>query len=206
MLFILNGSKQIIRKLGFLLLLHPFGMLLKTLLTPLPGLLLLEAPIQRDPRGSFTKVFHAEAFKAAGLRTDFKESYYSTSATGVLRGMHFQLPPHAHAKLVYVTAGRVLDVALDLRRGPSYGKYFSTELTTEQGQMLYMPEGFAHGFYVAEGPATMVYLVTSEYAPASDAGVRWDSFGFTWPAATPGMSVRDAALPVLQDFGSAFIL
>ena len=181
-------------------------MLLEPIVTPLPGLVLLKPVTQFDSRGSFTKVFHASTFAALGLNTGFTESYYSTSSAGVLRGMHLQLPPHDHAKLVYVTAGRVLDVVVDLRAGPTYGQHFSAELSAENRLLLYLPVGFAHGFYVTEGPATMVYLVTKEYAAASDTGIRWDSFGFVWPDASPIISARDAGLSMLENFSSPFTL
>lgn len=134
-----------------------------------------------DNRGLFVKTFHESIFCEAGLETDFKESFYSVSKKGVLRGMHFQLPPHDHAKLVYVTDGEILDVAVDIRKESStFGKYFSTILSGENAKSLYMVKGFAHGFLTLSHSATVVYQTTTVHSPENDSGIRWDSFGFNW--------------------------
>ena len=169
---------------------------------PLPGLTLVQPRVAADARGRFVKPFHAPSFAEAGLATDWAECYYSDSTPGVIRGMHYQAPPHAHAKLVWCVRGRVIDVALDLRAGPSFGRWQVVELSAEGGQALYLPAGFAHGFAVpadAAEPATLLYLVTSAYAPEADTGVRYDSFGYVWPIAAPIVSPRDAQLPALAD-------
>lgn len=173
--------------------------------TRLPGCFELRPAILRDDRGSFTKVFHREQFHAAGLRVDFAEEYYSLSRRGVLRGLHFQTPPHAHAKLVYCPQGRVLDAALDLRRGsPSFGQHLTLELSGEQGNMLYLPAGLAHGFYTLSEQALMVYKVTSVYAPAHDAGIRWDTAGIAWPDPAPVLSQRDRGFAPLAQYDTPF--
>jgi dTDP-4-dehydrorhamnose 3,5-epimerase len=178
--------------------------------TTLPGVYIVQSAASHDARGSFVKMFHSAVFESAGLQTQFRESYYTTSKPGVLRGMHLQLPPHQHAKLVYVSRGQVLDVALDLRQGPTYGHFEGFELSAANGKGLYLPPGVAHGFYVPALPgyteAAVHYLVTSEYAPAHDAGVRYDSFGCAWPLgeAAPIVSARDEALPTLAAFKSPF--
>lgn len=175
------------------------------LATSLPGCFQVQPVVRADERGSFTKVFHEEIFRNAGLRTDFAEEYYSVSRRRVLRGLHFQLPPHDHAKLVYCTQGKVLDVALDLRRGsPTYGQHLTLELSQEQGNMLYLPAGFAHGFYTLSEQATMVYKVTSVYAPQHDGGVLWHSAGIAWPDMDPVLSQRDREFPALAAFDSPF--
>ena len=108
----------------------------------------LQPQILTDTRGRFVKTYHADFFASNGLETDFQEHYYSVSRKGVLRGMHFQNPPNAHNKLVYCATGMILDVVIDLRlESPSYLTYFSVELSSELGNMLYIPEGLAHGFY-----------------------------------------------------------
>src|SRR5581483_7390979 len=141
-----------------------------------------------------------------GLRTDFAEEYYTVSHVRVLRGLHFQVPPHDHAKLVYCAAGRVLDVALDLRVGsPAFGRHVRAELSAADGNALYLPPGLAHGFYVLEAPALMVYNQTSVYAREHDAGVRWDSAGIPWPDADPILSDRDRSFPALADFRTPFV-
>ncbi|GGY28925.1 dTDP-4-dehydrorhamnose 3,5-epimerase [Pseudoduganella albidiflava] len=173
--------------------------------TSIPGCFELRPIVRRDERGSFTKVFHEDVFRDAGLRTDFAEEYYSISQQGVLRGLHFQVPPHDHAKLVYCPQGRVLDAALDLRRGsPTYGRHLALELSGEAGNMLYLPAGLAHGFYTLSEQALMVYKVTSTYAPAHDGGVLWNSAGIDWPDSAPLLSPRDRTFPTLADFDSPF--
>lgn len=159
-----------------------------------------------DARGRFVKVFHRVAFGDLGLATDFAEEYYSVSQCGVIRGMHFQTPPADHVKLVYCVQGEVFDVVLDLRVGsPTYGKTATFQLSAEQGNYVYIPSGMAHGFCATSETATLVYKVTSVYAPANDTGVRWDSIGVEWPAEAPLVSDRDAGLVSFADFVSPFV-
>jgi dTDP-4-dehydrorhamnose 3,5-epimerase len=173
--------------------------------TALPGVVELRPVVVRDWRGTFAKTFHRDLFAAHGLRTDFVEEYYSVSHARVLRGLHFQLPPHDHAKLVYCAEGSVLDVALDLRVGsPTFGEHVRRELDAVAGLCLYLPPGLAHGFYVLQAPAIMVYNQTSVYVHSHDAGVRWDSAGIAWPDADPVLSDRDRDFPALADFRSPF--
>lgn len=172
--------------------------------TSLVGLKVLRSFVSHDSRGIFVKTYNAAQFAQAGLSFEQQESYYSVSHQGVVRGMHFQLPPHAHEKLVYVTAGRILDVVVDLRRASTtFQQVFSVELEAHK-TALYIPQGFAHGFLALTPDATVVYSVATGYQPTADAGVRWDSLGFTWPVAAPIVSDRDAAFPALQDFSSPF--
>ncbi|WP_045213319.1 dTDP-4-dehydrorhamnose 3,5-epimerase [Desulfonatronovibrio magnus] len=160
--------------------------------TNLQGVYEIQCRNFQDQRGLFIKTFHADTFAAHGLDTDFKESFYSVSKKNVLRGMHFQKPPHDHAKLVYVTDGEILDVALDIRKdSPSFGRYFSTTLLDINAKSLYMAKGFAHGFLTLSETATVVYLTTTVHAPEHDIGVRWDSFGFDWGLIKPVVSQRD---------------
>jgi dTDP-4-dehydrorhamnose 3,5-epimerase len=171
----------------------------------LPGCYLIQPRVFQDARGRFVKPFVRSNLERHGLRSDFVEQYYSTSAPGVIRGMHFQLPPHDHAKLVYCAAGAVTDVLLDVRKqSPTYGQAIALPLTAESGHALYLAAGIAHGFIATAEPALMVYNVTSEYAPAHDSGVRWDSFGFDWGVQAPVMSERDRSFPALADFVSPF--
>lgn len=166
---------------------------MKTESTSIEGIWLLQNFISQDKRGTFVKTFHADAFREQGLATDFQENYYSVSHKDVIRGMHFQLPPHAHEKLVYVTQGNILDVIVDLRpASATYGQHVAITLS-EYTQAIYIPKGCAHGFLTLSETATVVYNVTSVYAPQADAGIRWDSFGFEWPVQTPIVSDRDAA-------------
>lgn len=171
----------------------------------IPGVLALRAPGGRDPRGSFHKLMHAPSLAAAGLRTDFAEVYASTSRRGVIRGMHFQVPPHQHAKLVWCLAGAVTDVVLDLRReSPCYGRAVALELDGDAPAGVYVPEGCAHGFAARSAEATLLYLVTSVHAPAADRGIRWDGFGFDWGIDRPILSARDCEHPGLDAFDTPF--
>lgn len=170
--------------------------------TNLDGVFEIQNRKFEDYRGLFVKTFHYDLFEEAGLDTDFRESFYSVSKKNVLRGMHFQLEPHDHAKLVYVTAGEILDVAVDIRKdSQTYGQYFATKLSKENGKSFYMSKGFAHGFLTLSHSATVVYLTTSVYAPEYDSGLRWDSFGFNWPIDLNHVivSTRDQVHPRLQD-------
>jgi len=173
--------------------------------TALPGCLLLQPRVLQDDRGSFVKPFTAQDFGALGLATQFAEQYYSHSRRGVVRGMHFQRPPAQHAKLVYCVHGAVFDVVLDLRAGsPAYGQAASFTLSAEEGNALYIPAGMAHGFCATSELATLVYNVTSAYAPEHDSGVRWDSIGVDWPVQAPLLSPRDLTFAALADFDSPF--
>ncbi|MBJ6727756.1 dTDP-4-dehydrorhamnose 3,5-epimerase family protein [Geomesophilobacter sediminis] len=175
--------------------------------TSIPGCCELLPDRFRDDRGSFVKTFHHGLFTELGLNTDWREEYYSVSHPRVLRGLHFQLPPHDHEKLVYCSAGGVLDVVLDLRRdSPSYGRHELFELNAERANLLYLPKGVAHGFYVTDGPATMLYKVATVYAPAHDTGIRWDSAGIPWPDADPVISQRDRSFAPLAEFVSPFTM
>ena len=157
-----------------------------------------------DQRGLFVKTFHKEMFEQAGLQTDFKESYFSVSKKNVLRGMHFQKPPHDHAKLVYVIEGEILDVVVDLRgKSDTFGKFFTTNLSSEKANSLYIGKGFAHGFLTLSDSATVVYQTTSTYHAKSDSGIKWDSFGFDWDSVVnPIISERDKLFPSLNELGN----
>ena len=171
----------------------------------LPGCFVVQFPVANDERGGFVKTIQRSVFEAHGLEGDFKECFYSTSNDRVLRGMHFQLPPSDHAKLVYCTAGAIYDMTLDLRVGsPTFGQHEVYELSSGASNAVYLPRGIAHGFMVREAPAVMVYHVTSEHDPARDAGIHWNSFGAAWPYDNPTISARDDAFVSLQGFESPF--
>jgi len=171
----------------------------------LPGCFLVEFPNFRDLRGLFVKSFQRSAFAERGLEYDFTESFYTESGENVLRGMHFQVPPADHAKLVYCISGGICDMALDLRVGsPTFGEHESYELSAEYNNAVYLPRGMAHGFLVRSAPSVVVYQVTSEHSPAHDTGIRWNSFGGTWPQSAPVVSVRDEGLIPFEQFESPF--
>lgn len=158
-----------------------------------------------DARGTFVKTFNSESFASMGMRTDWVEQYFSLSLPGVVRGIHFQLPPHDHAKLVFCISGSVLDVAVDLRKGsPTYGEHVRVELSEDEANMLYLPSGLAHGFCTYDETATLVYNVTAGFQSDSDSGIRWDSAGIRWPHSNPMLSTRDQNLQQLAEFQSPF--
>jgi len=172
----------------------------------IPGCYEIYPPVLSDERGSFVKTFHHESFIRHKLITEWQETYYSISKQKVLRGLHFQLPPHDHEKLVYCTDGGVLDVVVDLRVGsPAYGKHVMIELTADKANMLYIPRGLAHGFYVTTPSATMHYKVTTQYSPSHDTGILWNSAGIDWPDANPIISTRDKSFLAFCDFKSPFL-
>lgn len=159
-----------------------------------------------DARGRFVKVFHQDAFAALGFETNFAEEYYSVSHQGVIRGMHFQTPPMDHVKVVYCTQGAVFDVVVDLRRGsPTYGQAATFSLSAEDGNFVYIPKGMAHGFCAINENTTLVYKVSTIYAPEHDAGILYSSVNVEWPAHAPIMSNRDLQFPSLSEFESPFI-
>jgi dTDP-4-dehydrorhamnose 3,5-epimerase len=158
-----------------------------------------------DSRGYLVKLFEADVFAAAGLPTSFAEELYSFSVRGVLRGLHFQAPPHAQGKIVACVHGVVFDALVDLRAdSPTYGRALTRKLDARTGSALYVPEGLAHGFCVTSEDAVVSYRLTSPYAPGSEGGVRWDSAGVDWPVADPLVSDRDAAFPALAELDTPF--
>jgi dTDP-4-dehydrorhamnose 3,5-epimerase len=173
--------------------------------TAMPGLLKVHSAVRRDERGVLSKFFERESFLARGLTSDFAEDLYTTSTRQVLRGMHFQAPPHAQTKLVCCVAGNVLDVLVDLRKGsPTFTKCLAFDLTGGDGMALFVPAGIAHGFYVRSGQAVMLYKLSSAHVPQSDCGVLWSSIDFDWPDKNPIASPRDRALPPLAELDSPF--
>jgi len=158
-----------------------------------------------DLRGSFLKIYNETSFGAGVVSPNWKEVYYSTSEKDVLRGMHFQTPPYEHDKLVHCLSGAVTDVVLDLRTSsPTYRQAISVTLTEEEPVAIYIPKGCAHGFLSLKQASTLLYLVTSEYHSNHDRGIRWDSFGFSWPTKKPVLSSRDQSFPELNSFESPF--
>jgi dTDP-4-dehydrorhamnose 3,5-epimerase len=173
--------------------------------TKIPEVKIIHQFRHDDERGAFVKPFHKSDFLNHGIDFELKESFYSTSLKNVIRGMHFHAPPKQHAKIVFCTAGCILDVALDLRKeAPTYGQYVTQELCFENNQALYIPEGFAHGFISLTESSTAFYLVSGEYNAQADAGVRYDSFGFDWPTDGPILSPRDLSFETLENFKSPF--
>lgn len=175
--------------------------------TPIEGLLVVEPDVFGDDRGFFYEVFNADKFRDLGLPTEFVQDNHSSSTAGVLRGLHFQLPPKAMGKLVRCTRGKVFDVAVDLRASSiTYKQYFAIELSADNKKMLWMPPGFAHGFY-ALTDCEVLYKCTTTYDKAGDGNVAWNdpAFGISWPlVGEPILSARDAVAPKLAELDLSF--
>ena len=164
-----------------------------------------------DERGWFSETYSERQLLAAGISARFVQDNQSMSrAAGVLRGLHFQTPPHAQAKLVRCVRGRIFDVAVDIRRAsPTWGRWVAAELSADNGLQLFVPVGFAHGFLTLEPNTEVFYKVSNFYAPQCDSGIRWDdpTVGVRWPlveGTAPQLSPKDAALPPLAAFESPF--
>ena len=172
--------------------------------TELPEVLILEPKVFGDARGFFMESFSQRAFDAAvGRHVEFVQDNHSRSARGVLRGLHYQLAPHAQGKLVRVSSGSVFDVAVDMRRSsPRFGRWVGVELSAENHRQLWIPPGFAHGFLVLSESADFLYKTTAYYAPECESGVRWDDpdLGIAWPLGgeEPALSAKDAQAPFLN--------
>jgi dTDP-4-dehydrorhamnose 3,5-epimerase len=170
----------------------------------LPGAYCVRLNRFSDRRGDLVKTYMRSVFEAAGIRLDFREEYYSISSKDVIRGMHFQMPPHAHDKIVYCPVGAIEDVLLDLRAGPGYGKFRSVVFSEAEPAVVVVPTGVAHGFRSLAARSLVVSKASTEYAPQYDMGIRWDSFGFDWRCEAPILSDRDLAHQALADFTSPF--
>lgn len=174
--------------------------------TKLPGCFELQPKVFKDYRGTFVKTFHEEVFSKHQLNTNFAEEYYSFSYQNVFRGLHFQIPPKEHTKMVYCVQGEVIDAVVDLRVGsPTYGEGETFSLSAEKGNIIYIPPGFAHGFFVTSETAIMMYKVSSVYSPEQDTGIHWNSVGILWPSPNPIVSKRDNEFVALSDFNSPFV-
>ena len=174
--------------------------------TNILGLKILKPRVFEDTRGKFIKTFNNDFFIEFGLDINIKEIYYSISHKDVIRGMHFQTPPFEHIKLVYVPAGKIIDVVLDIRKNsPTYGEFFSTELSSENAEVLIIPKGLAHGFKSLENNTNVTYMQTTVYSANNDDGIKYDSFGFDWNCNNQKLSDRDLSFKTLKEFDSPFI-
>ena len=173
--------------------------------TSLPEVLIIEPRVFGDARGFFTESWNEQVFdQAVGHAVRFVQDNHSRSARGVLRGMHFQLPPHTQGKLVRVVSGAVFDVAVDLRRSsPNFGRWDGIELTADNHRQLWVPPGFAHGFLVLSETADFLYKTTDYYAPQAEGCLRWDDpeVDIDWPdtGVAPVLAEKDAKAPLLAD-------
>lgn len=167
--------------------------------TTLADAMLIDIEPRGDDRGFFARVFCEREFAAHGLETRYVQANHSRNARkGTLRGMHFQKSPHGEVKLVRAVGGAIHDVIIDLRRdSPSYGRWEGFDLTAENGRILYVPAGFAHGFQTLEDNCDVTYMVSQPYTPEAERGVRFDdpAFGINWPLPVATISEKDAAWP-----------
>lgn len=175
----------------------------------LPGLFLITPRRFGDDRGFFAETWSRRVLASAGIDAEFVQDNHSLSRrVGTVRGLHFQSPPHAQAKLVRCGSGRLFDVAVDLRRGsPTYGRWAGAELSAENGQQLFIPAGFAHGFVTREPDTEIVYKCSDYYAPECDGALRWNDpdIRVDWGISeVAGISDKDAKAPFLAGFDSPF--
>ncbi|KAF1014088.1 MAG: dTDP-4-dehydrorhamnose 3,5-epimerase [Stenotrophomonas maltophilia] len=174
---------------------------MKIIETSLPGCRVIEPAVFGDERGFFYETWNAERFAGLGLPDRFVQSNVSTSAQGVLRGLHYQWP-RPQGKLVSVLEGEVYDVAVDIRRGsPTFGRWEAVLLSADNRRQFWIPVGFAHGFAVLSERALFSYLCTDVYVKEADAGVRWNDadIAVDWPMSAPTLSVKDENAPFLKD-------
>lgn len=187
------------------LLARPELMKLDVIPQSLSGVMVIRSKRYPDPRGYFAETYVRRDFALAGIGQEFiQDNQSGSSARGTVRGLHFQIPPFAQAKLVRVLRGRILDVVVDLRRSsPSYGRHLSIELGADTGDNLYVPKGFAHGFCTLVADTEVLYKVDAVYSAEHDRGVNWadPALGIAWPVsqADAVLSAKDAALPPLRD-------
>jgi dTDP-4-dehydrorhamnose 3,5-epimerase len=172
--------------------------------TDLPDVLVLEPAVFGDDRGFFLESYNQRRFEeAVGRNLSFVQDNHSRSSKGVLRGLHFQLPPSAQGKLIRVVAGAIFDVAVDVRRSsPTFGRWVGAELSAENRRQLWIPEGFAHGFLTLTDTADVLYKASNFYSPADEGSVIWNdpAIGIEWPLeGDPLLSGKDAAAPLLAD-------
>ncbi|MBL3560634.1 dTDP-4-dehydrorhamnose 3,5-epimerase [Rhodovulum sulfidophilum] len=175
----------------------------------LPGVRMLRPRRHGDHRGFFAETYSQRAYAALGVGATFVQDNHSVSAAvGTVRGLHFQAPPAAQAKLVRCGRGAIFDVAVDIRRGsPTYGRWAGYTLSAENGAQLYIPVGFAHGFATLEPDSEIIYKCSDYYAPETEGALRWDDpdIGIKWPLTSASvLSEKDAAAPLLAGFNSPF--
>lgn len=168
------------------------------------GLQVLKLKLVRDGRGIFKKLPNLDSMTVPQQIGPWVEQFYSVSKEGVMRGMHFQMPPFEQDKLVTCLTGKALDVVIDLRAGDNYGTIFSHLLKYDEPDSIFIPRGCAHGFLSLEGNTTIHYLTTSRHSVEHDRGILWSSVEFDWGILDPIVSVRDSEFPSMAEFNSPF--
>lgn len=179
------------------------GVKFEILATPFESAKLLVPTRWQDERGFFSEIYQAQDFEALGIPDKFVQCNHSHSSRGVLRGLHFQTPPHAISKLVYCVSGEIWDVIVDVRpESKTHGQWFGATLSAQNHNMLYVPKGFAHGFCVISQTADVLYQQDGVYAPSHDAGIRYDDpdIGIPWPSQQLIVSAKDQNLPTLVQY------
>ena len=174
---------------------------MRALKTDLPEVLLIETKAVQDNRGFFWEIYQEEKFAALGIKSKFVQDNLTRSKNGVLRGLHFQ-QPFAQGKLIQVIRGEIFDVAVDIRKNsPTYGKWVSEILSENNHKLLYIPEGFAHGFCVLSEEADVLYKVSNEYSPEHEHGIIWNDpkLNIDWPISKPIVSSNDSKLPLFEN-------
>lgn len=176
----------------------------KLVLTPteIPEVIEVDSPRFGDQRGYFMELYNETAAKKLGFNHSFMQDNVSKSAKGILRGLHYQIEPHAQGKLVHVLEGRAWDVAVDIRRGsPTYGKWVARELSGDNGMALWVPPGFAHGFLALEDNTLLLYKCTTPYAPAAERAIHYacPKLAIEWPVAPDTVSDKDREAPTLLE-------
>jgi dTDP-4-dehydrorhamnose 3,5-epimerase len=174
----------------------------------IPEVILVEPEKNGDARGFFMETYQYEIFADNGITPRFLQDNHSRSTKGVLRGLHYQKDPFAQGKLVKVVIGEIFDVAVDIRRGsPTFGQWVGERLSAENGRLLYVPPGFAHGFCVLSKTADLIYKTTGYYHPESEKGIIWNDpqIGVEWPVSDPLLSARDQKLPTLEQADFNFV-
>ncbi|MCV0393724.1 MAG: dTDP-4-dehydrorhamnose 3,5-epimerase [Nitrosopumilus sp.] len=173
----------------------------------IPEVILVESKVFSDDRGFFLETFKESIFINNGIEIKFVQDNFSHSQKGVLRGLHYQKNPKAQAKLVTALRGEIFDVAVDIRQGsPTYGKWVGEILSDKNHKLLYVPEGFAHGFCVLSDDANVLYKVNQEYSPKHEAGIIWNDhdIGIEWPIDKPILHEKDSRLPLLKNAENNF--
>jgi dTDP-4-dehydrorhamnose 3,5-epimerase len=173
--------------------------------TKIPGCYEIRPKVLRDYRGKLVKSFSENIFQEMGLHKNFPEVYYSVSDKYVLRGLHFQIPAQDHIKLVLCLQGALLDAVVDLRLGsPTFGEHILIELNSENSNMLYIPEGCAHGFYALTENTIFLNQTSTIYSKEHDMAIHWDSCGIEWPQKNPIVSIKDQNAIKFSSFNSPF--
>ena len=173
----------------------------------LNGVYKLTPKIISDERGRFVKTFHQSTYDSLGSETDYAEEYYTVSHKNVIRGLHFQLPPMEHSKIVCCIEGHAVDVVVDLRRNsPTYGEFEMFDLNSTNSISIFIPKGMAHGFCAMVDNTILMYKVSTEYSPAYDTGILWNSVGVPWSITDGILSAKDRNLPAFVAYKSTFLI